>query len=265
MCLTPAASVDLLARIIGAERSRRSPRSAAAVAQLCGHLPLALRIAGARLSARPHWGIQQLAERLADETRRLDELTHADMGIRASISLSYEGVGEQARRLFRRLALWEAPTFPGWLGAALLGQRLAGAGDLLDELIAAQLVEVTGAEAGPHARYRIHDLIRVFARERLAAEEPPAVRKAALERALGALLCVTEEAYRRYYGSNCRHDTYRCAPVAAAVAAAGAADRRSSVVVRARTCWARVGGPAGSSSGAGRIVLEPGLRRGPAH
>jgi DNA-binding SARP family transcriptional activator len=200
--LDAGGSVDLLARIIGAERVAAQPEAAAAVAQLCGHLPLALRIAGARLSARPHWGIQQLAERLADETRRLDELTHADMGIRASISLSYESVGEQARRLFRRLALWEAPTLPGWLGAALLAQPLASAGDLLDELIAAQLVEVTGAEAGPHARYRFHDLIRVFARERLAAEEPPAVRKAALERALGALLCVTEEAYRRYYGSN---------------------------------------------------------------
>jgi DNA-binding SARP family transcriptional activator len=173
--LDAGGSVDLLARIIGAERVAAQPEAAAAVAQLCGHLPLALRIAGARLSARPHWGIQQLAERLADETRRLDELTHADMGIRASISLSYEGVGEQARRLFRRLALWEAPTFPGWLGAALLGQPLASAGDLLDELIAAQLVEVTGAEAGPHARYRFHDLIHVFARERLAAEEPPAV------------------------------------------------------------------------------------------
>ena len=57
----------------------------------CGHLPLALRIAGARLATRPHRSIKQLADRLADETRRLDELRHGELGVRASISVSYQG------------------------------------------------------------------------------------------------------------------------------------------------------------------------------
>jgi DNA-binding SARP family transcriptional activator/tetratricopeptide (TPR) repeat protein len=195
-------SLDLLARIAGTECVRAQSHAAAVVAEQCGHLPLALRIAGARLVARPHWSIQQLAERLADETRRLDELTHGDMHVRASISLSYESAGEQARRLLRRLALVDQPVFSGWLSAALLDLPVTEAEDLLDDLVSTQLVETTGTGSGVHRHYRLHELIRVFARERLAAEEPAAQRKAALERGLGALLYLAEQAHRRYYGGD---------------------------------------------------------------
>src|SRR5690606_20101600 len=147
-----------------------------ALAELCGRLPLALRIAGARLAARPHWSIGQLVERLKDETRRLDELEHGEMGIRASISLTYDAVSEQARRLFRRLAILDTHFFSAWTSAALLDRPLTESQDLLDDLADAQLVETTGVGRGVHARYRFHDLIRVFARERLAAEESPAER-----------------------------------------------------------------------------------------
>jgi DNA-binding SARP family transcriptional activator len=193
-------SLDLLTRITGDSRVLAQSEAAAEVAAQCGHLPLALRIAGAKLSARPHWTIQQLADRLDDETRRLDELRHGDMGIRPSISLTYEGTGEQARQLFRRLALLDVPVFSGWMSAALLDMPLPDAEDLLDDLINAQLIETTGTSSGVHSHYRFHDLIRVFARERLAAEEPAAERKAALERALGALLFLSEEATGRHYG-----------------------------------------------------------------
>jgi len=190
-------SLDLLARVAGDGRVQDEPRAAAEVAGHCGHLPLALRIAGARLSARPKWSIRQLADRLADETRRLDELKHGDLGIRATISLTYEHTGEQARRLFRRLALLDLPHFSAWLGAALLDQPLATAEDLLEELVGAQLIEATGSGAGVRSHYRFHELIRVFARERVAAEEMAADRAAALERALGALLYLAEQAHRR--------------------------------------------------------------------
>lgn len=195
-------SVDLLARITGDGRVQMQSEAAAEVAEHCGHLPLALRIAGARLSARPHWTIQQLVERLADESRRLDELRHGDMGIRPSISLSYESTGEQARQLFRRLALLDLPLFSGWMSAALLDMPLPQAEDLLDDLVNAQLIEITGTGSGVHSHYRFHDLIRVFARERLAAEEPVTERKAALERALGALLYLAEEVHSRHYGGD---------------------------------------------------------------
>ncbi len=193
-------SVDLLARIVGAERVRTQAEEAAAVAEQCGHLPLALRIAGARLAARPHWSIGRLADRLADETRRLDELSHGDMAVRLSISVSYEGTSEEARRLLRRLALLDQPVFSGWLGAALLDQPVEHTENLLDELVSSQLIETAASRSGRHSQYRFHDLIRGFARERLAVDDSPAEQAAALERALGALLSLAEEAQRRNYG-----------------------------------------------------------------
>ncbi|WP_433256949.1 AfsR/SARP family transcriptional regulator [Streptosporangium sp. CA-135522] len=193
-------SMDLLSRIAGVERVQSEAESAAALAELCGQLPLALRIAGARLLARPHWSIEQLVGRLEDETRRLDELKHGDMGIRASISLTYDSAGEDAQRLFRRLAILDSQLFSAWISAALLDMPFADAQDLLDDLADAQLVETTGVGRGVHTQYRFHDLIRVFARERLAAEETAAERSAALARVLGGLLFLAEAARRREYG-----------------------------------------------------------------
>jgi DNA-binding SARP family transcriptional activator len=195
-------SLDLLARIAGPERVRAQPEQAAVVAEQCGHLPLALRIAGARLAARPHWSIGRLADRLADETRRLDELSHGDMAVRPSISLSYEGTSQEARRLLRRLALLDQPVLSGWMGAALLDQPVEQAENLFDELVSSQLIDTSASISGRHSQYRCHDLIRAFARERLAAEDSPAEQKAALERALGALLYLCEEAHRTYFGGD---------------------------------------------------------------
>jgi DNA-binding SARP family transcriptional activator/tetratricopeptide (TPR) repeat protein len=195
-------SLKLLARIVGSARVQAQTEAAQAVAERCGHLPLALRIAGARLVARPHWNIQRLVERLADETRRLDELRHGDMGIRPSISLTYDAASEDARRLFRRLALLDIPVFSSWLSAALLDEPLPGAEDLLDDLVSAQLIDAIDCGSGAYNQYRFHDLIRVFARERLAAEESAADRHAALDRALGALLFLAEEARNRFYSGD---------------------------------------------------------------
>ena len=200
--LDPARSLDLLARIVGTERVGAQSVAAAVVAAQCGHLPLALRVAGARLAARPHWSIGQLAERLADETRRLDELRHGDMHVRPSIFMSYASASEKARCLLRRLALLEAPLFSGWVAAPLLDQPPDEAADLLDDLVGARLVEPAGAGRGERSQYRLHELIRVFARERLAAEEPATERQAALQRALGALLYLAEEAYCRVFGGD---------------------------------------------------------------
>jgi DNA-binding SARP family transcriptional activator/tetratricopeptide (TPR) repeat protein len=193
-------SMELLARIAGEQRVLAQPAEAAAVAARCGHLPLALRVAGARLAARPHWSIGQLAGRLADETRRLDELRHGDLAVRPSISLSYDNSSEPARRLMRRLALMDQPVFSGWLAAALLDGAAEDAEDLLDELVSAQLIETTVSGSGRYSQYRFHDLIREFAREQLTTEDDQAEQKAAVERALGALLYLAEEAHRVFFG-----------------------------------------------------------------
>ena len=187
----------LLSRIAGPERTRAEPEAATQLAALCGYLPLAMRVAGTRLAARPHWSVRQLVDRLADEASRLDELHHSGVGVRASLALAYQQATPATRRLFRLLGVLDFADFSGWVAAALLDLPFVEAQDRLDELADAHLVEVEGTGSDGHVRYRVHDLIRIFARERLADEESPAQRRAALARAAGALLDLTIRARRR--------------------------------------------------------------------
>jgi NB-ARC domain len=187
-------AVELLARLAGRGRVAAEPEAAATIVRLCGWLPLAVRIAGARLAGRPQWRLALLAERLADEHRRLDELATGDLEVRASVALSYQGRGEQERRLFRLLGLLVAPSFPAWVAATLLDIRLAEAEGLLERLVDAQLVEAAGQDQAGQLRYRLHDLLRLFARERLQLEEPTASQRASLQRVLQTYLTLTEQA-----------------------------------------------------------------------
>jgi DNA-binding SARP family transcriptional activator len=177
-------SLALLARMVGSARIQAQREAAEGLAAVCDHLPLALRIAGARLSARPHWSVQHLLDRLADEAHRLDELSHGDLGIRPAVAPSYDSATEQAKRLLRRLALLDVPVFSSSMGAALLNQPLHLTEDLFEELVNARLIESAGTETDV-CHYRFRSLIRIFALECLAAEETAAERKAALERVLG--------------------------------------------------------------------------------
>jgi DNA-binding SARP family transcriptional activator/tetratricopeptide (TPR) repeat protein len=199
---TRRSALELLTSTVGAARVQTEPDAVTALCELCGYLPLALRIVAARLAARPHWSVADLVERLVDESRRLDELNHGEMGVRASISLTYEILSPDARRLFRRLALIEAPSFAIWVGSPLLQIDALYAQDLMEELTEAYLIDT---EAGPTmnlARYRFHDLVRPFARERLAAEESADERHKALEHLVGALLYLAGEAHRREYSGD---------------------------------------------------------------
>jgi DNA-binding SARP family transcriptional activator/tetratricopeptide (TPR) repeat protein len=187
-------AVELLAKLAGPSRVAAEPQAAQAIVRLCGRLPLAVRIAGARLAARPHWRLAVLAERLADERRRLDELASGDLEVRASLALSYHGRSQQERRLFRRLGRLAGPSFPAWVAAALVDSELAGAEGLLERLVDAQLVEAAGQDQAGQLRYRLHDLLGVYARERLHAEEPSSARQASLERVLQIYLMLAGRA-----------------------------------------------------------------------
>jgi tetratricopeptide (TPR) repeat protein len=187
-------AVALLARLAGPDRVATEPEAAQQIVRLCGWLPLAVRIAGARLAGRPHWRLALLAERLADERRRLDELKAGDLEVRASVALSYQGRGEQERRLFRLLGLLDAPSVPAWVAATLLEVDLAEAERLMEGLVDAQLVEAAGQDQAGQLRYRLHDLLRVYARERLQFEEPTAAQRASLERLLRTYLALAEQA-----------------------------------------------------------------------
>jgi DNA-binding SARP family transcriptional activator/tetratricopeptide (TPR) repeat protein len=195
-------AVVLLTRIVGSARIEAEPDAVTALCELCAYLPLALRIVAARLAARPHWGVTDLVERLEDESRRLDELSHGELGVRASISLTYDTLSVDAQRLFRRLALLEAPSFASWVAAPLLETEMLHAQDVLEELAEAYLLDTEPGGATGLTRYRFHDIMRPFARERLAADEDQTDRHKALERLLGALLNLVGAAHRREYSGD---------------------------------------------------------------
>ncbi|MGW2397323.1 AfsR/SARP family transcriptional regulator [Kitasatospora sp. NPDC001664] len=182
--LDEASAVALLAAVAGPERVGAEPEAARTLAGLCGHLPLAVRIVAAKLAAHPHRGMAELVDRLADERRRLDELTHGTLGVRAGLSLTHRTLSGPARALLRRTALLDAPDFAAWTAAAASGRPLAETEHLLDALVATHLLEADRPAGARQVRYRYHDLVRAYGRERAEAEEPPGEREAALGRVL---------------------------------------------------------------------------------
>jgi len=195
-------ALTLLARVIGADRVEREPAAAEALIRTVGGLPLALRIVSARLAARPHWTLASMVERLASERHRLDELAHGEMTMRASLALTHDGLVAEDRRLLRLLSLAQGTTLPGWLAGTLLDDRRPFPSDLLEPLVDVQMLDVVGVESTGGFRYRFHEVIRVFAREQLAAHERPQSRRAAVERMLGGWLSLAEQAHRRIYGGD---------------------------------------------------------------
>nr|WP_202538231.1 XRE family transcriptional regulator [Streptomyces sp. SID8379] len=163
--LSPDEAAEFLTLLIGKERATAEPEALADVARRCGHLALALRIAGNWLATRTGWTVRRLADRLGHAERRLDALAAGDVRVSGAFDLSYRQLTATAARMFRRLALVPGPDASAALAAQLTGQELFDAEDTLEELVEAGLL-------GSHAdRYRLHDLLRLYARARLTAEE----------------------------------------------------------------------------------------------
>ncbi|WP_431880362.1 BTAD domain-containing putative transcriptional regulator [Micromonospora marina] len=179
-------AVELLARVAGAERVTAEPEAAAEVARRCGHLPLALRLAGARLAHRPRWRVADLAERLAGASEPLAELAAGERSVARAFALSYEQVSPVAQRVFRLLGLYPGQSIDNRVPAALADLLLPQAQDALDELVDAHLVE----EVEP-GRYQLHDLIREYARTLGAGRETADERRAAVGRLVDFHLQVT--------------------------------------------------------------------------
>ncbi|MET8850690.1 BTAD domain-containing putative transcriptional regulator [Amycolatopsis sp. NPDC004625] len=190
---------DLLARIAGAERVEREPEPADAIVRLCGRLPLAIRITGARLASRRAWTLQVLRERLEDESRRLRELRVGDLDVRANFDLSLRLLPGEAVRAFRLLGLLGAETLPAWVIGPLLGHPAGD--DVLDTLVDAYLVRLVTTDRAGQPRYRLHDLLRAYASEGAQDRYPAEERRAAVERVLSAWLALAEQARDLCYPS----------------------------------------------------------------
>ncbi|MEU7928351.1 helix-turn-helix domain-containing protein [Micromonospora sp. NPDC049801] len=175
--LAPEESADLLRAIARQAADPQTAPQVDRVTDLCGHLPLALRIAGTRLSTRPHWTVRHLVDRLADTGHRLAALSTGDAGVATAFALSYTQLPAPSAQLFRRLAHVPAADFAAPLAAALIEAALPDAEDRLEDLVEVGLLQTEGVD-----RYRFHDLIRLYADERLHAEEPSDTRAETAER-----------------------------------------------------------------------------------
>lgn len=158
-------AVQLLSRLAGADRIGADPAAAQQLAHWCGHLPLALRIAGARLAARPAWPVRELADRLSDARHRLAELRVDDLGVRSSFEVGYallrdgDDDDRSAALALRILALPDTVDLSRSAVAALLDLDERTAERILDRLVDRALL----AAPAP-GRYRLHDLLRLFGR-----------------------------------------------------------------------------------------------------
>jgi hypothetical protein len=150
------------------------------IVRLCGHLPLALRTAAARLRSRPAWTAHHLVLRL--KNHRLAELDRGEGGLKAALDLSYRDLDAAQRRMFRLLCLCPSPFGPQ-AAAAVAGTTPEHARWLLDDLQDAHLLE----EPAP-GRYRLHELIRDYATHLTGTQEPEPERQAAARRAHAAEL-----------------------------------------------------------------------------
>jgi len=189
-----AESVSLLRKTLGGERVDAELEAAAGIAARCGYLPLALRIAADRGVARPHLKLAELAGQLAAERDRLDVLAAGDdeaAAVRAVFSWSYRALPADEARMFRLLGLHAGPDISVPAAAALAAVSEPAAGRLLDLLAAAHLAGETAAD-----RYRLHDLLRVYAAERAGADDSEEDRAAATRRLLTWYLHAADAADR---------------------------------------------------------------------
>ncbi|MGY0004197.1 BTAD domain-containing putative transcriptional regulator [Micromonospora sp. I033] len=158
--LTPAEAVQLLARTAGEERIGKEPEAAAEVVRRCGHLPLAIRLAGGRLAHRSAWRVADLADRLAVGGTALRQLAVEQQTVASAFTASYEPLAEPVKRLFRLVSVHPGDRFDAPMAAALADLPLDNAEWMLDDLLDQHLIE----EVAP-GRYRLHDLMRQYSAE----------------------------------------------------------------------------------------------------
>jgi DNA-binding SARP family transcriptional activator len=176
--LPEADAVALLRAMIAPAHATAGEPELTEIVRLCGRLPLAVRIAGALLRNRPAWSLEHLTRLLRNQRSRVGTLSDGERDLGAVFDLSYAGLDERHRLLFRRLGLAPGPETDAYAAAALLGAEPETAAELLEALVDHNLL----IEHAP-GRYRLHDLIRIHASS-LAGHDPADERSAAVDRLL---------------------------------------------------------------------------------
>jgi DNA-binding SARP family transcriptional activator/tetratricopeptide (TPR) repeat protein len=193
-------AVALFRERVGEERTRDT-REVAEVVRLCGHLPLAIQITASRLNSRPAWSTADLAQRLATSDQRLAEIRNSSGGIARIFEFSYRGLDGAQQTAFRRLGLHIGSEFGPHAAAALSGMSLRETESVLEDLLDYYLIHEPSAH-----RYRIHDLLREYARMLATAEEPEHESALAVDRLLDFYLDAADRADRLLYPHRPRLD-----------------------------------------------------------
>ena len=221
--LEPDESVQLLARIAGAERIAAEPPAALRIAELCGGLPLAVSLAAARLRSRPAWRLQDLVERL---TKGLGEMTTGGRDVTAVFALSYEGLPDAAQRVFRLLGIDPGLDATADSVAALAGLGVDEADDILELLQDENLIGQQTA-----GRFELHDLLRAFAAQTCRGTDAEPERQAAIARYLSWYLYAVNAAVDVLNPNRNRPDTLPAPPENAAPVPADADEARAWLTV----------------------------------
>jgi DNA-binding SARP family transcriptional activator/tetratricopeptide (TPR) repeat protein len=179
--LAPEEANSLLARLLGPQRVAREAQPASELAELCGYLPLALRIAAANLVTYPHVGIEAFVEQLRQDRLAALQLHGEPLdSVRVAFGHSYQSLPEPAKRLFCLIGLVPGISFAPEAAAALAEAPVPEAVALLSQLAGVHLVELYA-----DGRCGLHDLLRRYAAERSATELSDADHSTALDRLYG--------------------------------------------------------------------------------
>jgi tetratricopeptide (TPR) repeat protein len=209
--LDDRAAVDLLEealRIARPEDDRvaTARESAVRLARVCGGLPLALQMVAAILKAEWPLRLAELADELATDAGRLDRLTYDDgsepgtNSVTAAFDLSYRRLDDLQAGVFRLMSIAPGPDISAVEAAALADLPVPAARRVLAGLAKAHLAEATAASVAPAPRWRMHDLVRAYAR-RLSDEHATADgREAGLDRLFGYYLVTATQADRYLRG-----------------------------------------------------------------
>ncbi|MFD8784083.1 ATP-binding protein [Kitasatospora sp. NPDC059599] len=224
--LSRAEARELLARRLGPGAVEEQPEGTDELIELCARLPLALNIAAARAAEHPGTPLGVWARELRDSRARLDLLSagdgHAD--VRLVFSWSYRALKPQAARLFRLLGLHPGPSIGVAAAASLAGLPPSRTRRLLDDLHRAHLI----AEPD-RGRYTLHDLLRAYAAERAAADEPPRERAGATLRMLDHYLHTAHRAGCLAYADDASWQPLPLGEPAAGAQAEALADRAQAL------------------------------------
>ncbi|MGW0295027.1 tetratricopeptide repeat protein [Streptomyces tuirus] len=153
----------------GEERVREDPATAVDIIQFCGHLPIALKIVGAKLAARPDLTLAMMRTRLEDERHRIRELRDDNESLHACLLLTYEDLSPAGQRLLGAIATLPAGRLTPWHFQLF---HEADPHHEIDELVETCMVDAAGTAGDPTPSYRLHDLIRVFAAEQHGVMPP---------------------------------------------------------------------------------------------